>query len=77
MTEYIIIVALIAIGTIGVVTAFGDQIRNLFGHSADALGGATDITTTQPNQAGLQKNLSNFAGAEEGGGGTRSSSTGQ
>jgi len=37
MTEYIIIVALIAIAAIGVVTIFGDNIRRLFGTSADAL----------------------------------------
>jgi Flp pilus assembly pilin Flp len=36
MTEYIIIVALIAIAAIGVVTLFGDQIRNLFTSSEPA-----------------------------------------
>ncbi len=40
MTEYIIIVALIAIAAIGVVTIFGDNIRDLFGASASALSGA-------------------------------------
>ncbi len=39
MTEYIIIVALIAIAAIGVVTLFGNNIRALFGASADALAG--------------------------------------
>ncbi len=39
MTEYIIIVALIAIAAIGVITLFGDNIRKLFGMSADALSG--------------------------------------
>ncbi len=39
MTEYIIIVALIAIAAIGVITLFGDNIRKLFGMSADALAG--------------------------------------
>jgi len=39
MTEYIIIVALIAIAAIGVITLFGDNIRRLFGMSADALAG--------------------------------------
>ena len=42
MTEYIIIVALIAIAAIGVVTLFGEQIRDLFGQSAAALSGSTD-----------------------------------
>jgi pilus assembly protein Flp/PilA len=44
MTEYIIIVALIAIAAIGVVTLFGDNIRKLFGMSADALAGQTSVT---------------------------------
>ena len=42
MTEYIIIVALIAIAAIGVVTLFGEQIRDLFGQSAAALSGSTN-----------------------------------
>ena len=37
MTEYIIIVALIAIAAIGVVSLFGDNIRKLFATSANAL----------------------------------------
>lgn len=44
MTEYIIIVALIAIAAIGVITLFGDNIRKLFGGSADALAGNTSVT---------------------------------
>ena len=43
MTEYIIIVALIAIAAIGVVTLFGDNIRKLFGASADALAGNSTV----------------------------------
>lgn len=39
MTEYIIIVALIAIGTIAMVTVFGDNLRALFGASSNALVG--------------------------------------
>ena len=39
MTEYVIIVALIAVAAIGVVTAFGDNVRNLFASSTDALAG--------------------------------------
>jgi Flp pilus assembly pilin Flp len=44
MTEYIIIVALIAIAAIGVITLFGDNIRALFGQSANALAGETTVT---------------------------------
>lgn len=43
MTEYIIIVALIAIAAIGVITLFGDNIRKLFGASAAALAGEASV----------------------------------
>ena len=39
MTEYIIIVALIAIAAIAVITFFGQNLRALFSASANALGG--------------------------------------
>lgn len=39
MTEYIIIVAVVAILSIGIVLKFGDQIREWFVGSGDALGG--------------------------------------
>ena len=39
MTEYIIIVALIAIAAIAVITFFGQNLRALFAASANALGG--------------------------------------
>jgi Flp pilus assembly pilin Flp len=42
MTEYIIIVALIAIASIAVVTIFSDQIRSLFAGSARQLSGDAD-----------------------------------
>ena len=45
MTEYIIIVALIAIAAIGVITLFGNNIRRLFGASADALAGEVDVSS--------------------------------
>jgi Flp pilus assembly pilin Flp len=44
MTEYIIIVALIAIAAIGIITLFGDNIRRLFGMSADALSGLSNVS---------------------------------
>ena len=43
MTEYIIIVALIAIAAIGVVTIFGDNIRKMFGASVNALAEPVDV----------------------------------
>jgi Flp pilus assembly pilin Flp len=43
MTEYIIIVALVAISAIAAVTIFGDDVKSLFGMSADALSGDTEV----------------------------------
>jgi Flp pilus assembly pilin Flp len=63
MTEYIIIVALIAIAAIGIITLFGDNIRRLFGMSADALAGDDNITnrnTTKANDQLTNKNMKNF-----------------
>jgi Flp pilus assembly pilin Flp len=42
MTEYIIVVALIAIAAIGVVTMFGGNMRALFGAATAALAGDTN-----------------------------------
>jgi pilus assembly protein Flp/PilA len=69
MTEYIIIVALIAIAAIGVITLFGDDIRNLFGMSADALAGETSVEkrTTKSKGAALEKKkLSNATKENDG-----------
>ena len=38
-TEYILIVVLVAILSIGIITIFGDSIRDLFRVSAEQLGG--------------------------------------
>ena len=65
MTEYIIIVALIAIAAIGIYTIFGDTIRGqmssmtseLAGDSA-AAGGRTAITTSTADQATAEQNRS-------------------
>jgi Flp pilus assembly pilin Flp len=50
MTEYIIITALIAIAAIGAITLFGDNIKKLFGASADALAGETDVKSNARNR---------------------------
>lgn len=62
MTEYIIIVALIAIAAIGVITLFGDNLRRLFGASAEALAGNDNVTNSGSTaaQSTVRKNLSNF-----------------
>ena len=64
MTEYIIIVALIAIGAIFVVTVFGDNIRALFGSSANALQGqstsTTDLGGTEVSEDDVKRDLKTF-----------------
>lgn len=67
MTEYIIIVALIAIAAIAVFTFFGDVVRGQVGGMAAELGGGTADTTivesgvTGANTAGKQtKSLKDF-----------------
>ncbi len=69
MTEYIIIVALVAIAAVGIVTTYGNDIRALFGASVDILGGqtsATPRTVTAGFQGQGTKNLRNFATGEGG-----------
>jgi pilus assembly protein Flp/PilA len=63
MTEYIIIVALVAIGTIGVVTVFGGNIRALFGASANALIGesSSDLKGEEVGEDHVKRDLKNFA----------------
>jgi pilus assembly protein Flp/PilA len=63
MTEYIIIVALIAIAAIGVITLFGDNIRKLFGMSSDALAGETTVIQRAQKSTGdtiEKKAMKNF-----------------
>ena len=54
MTEYILIVSLVAIATIGIVSLFGDNVRRLFAMSADALAGGDNIRNA--NQANAVAN---------------------
>jgi pilus assembly protein Flp/PilA len=64
MTEYIIIVALIAIAAIGVVTIFGDNIRDLFAGATNALSGDTKVTVNSEKARDTHtksKTLKNFA----------------
>ena len=63
MTEYIIIVALVAIAAIGVITVFGDNIRRMFGNAADSLGGNTAMSYSYSSAAGkatANKGLAGF-----------------
>ena len=62
MTEYIIIVALIAIAAIAVYSFFGDTVRTQVGNMAKELGGSagTDtVSTTAPTNG--KKGLDDFS----------------
>ena len=63
MTEYIIIVALIAISAIGVVSIFGDNIRKIFGASVNALANSATSNTgaKKAGDSSGRKNIVNFA----------------
>ena len=59
MTEYLIIVALIAVAAIGVVTVFGRDIRELFSGTTDSLSG--NSSTNNSKKATVKnKNLKTF-----------------
>jgi len=70
MTEYIIIVALIAVGAIGVYQAFGDVVRGQTSVAASTLagqasGGARGVVTAggnKSNSTGVTRDLKNFEG---------------
>ena len=72
MTEYIIIVALIAIAAITVVMLFGDNIRALFATSDNALAGNESTDTNTRQATGMDydhRNMKTFANGSSGGGG--------
>ena len=60
MSEYLIIVALIAIAAIGVVTVFGRDIRELFSGTTDSLAGNQAQNTAVKAQVRQNKSLRNF-----------------
>ena len=71
MTEYIIIVALIAIAAIGVVTLFGNNLRRIFGTANDALAGeqnketGADYYTLTIRDHGFNANLGKAANQDD------------
>jgi Flp pilus assembly pilin Flp len=60
MSEYLIIVALIAIAAIGVVTVFGRDIRELFSGTTDSLAGNQASNTARKATVKSNKSLKNF-----------------
>ncbi len=72
MTEYIIIVALIAIAAITVISLFGDNIRALFATADNALAGNENSDTNTHEAAGEHydhRSLKTFADPGASGGG--------
>jgi Tfp pilus assembly protein PilV len=51
MTEVIVIVFLVGVGTIGVVGLYGDNIRTLFGSSSEAVAGNSSVGNTASEAA--------------------------
>jgi len=68
LTEYIIIVALVAVAGIGIVNIFGNQLRNQFNTIVKAMAGSTTASVESlAGKAGTeanQKNLSTYAGSK-------------
>ena len=68
LTEYIIVVALVAVAGIGIVNLFGNQLRNQFNAIVRAMAGSTTGTVESlAGKAGTeanQKNLSTYAGSK-------------
>ena len=60
MSEYLIIVALIAIAAIGVVTVFGRDIRELFSGTTDSLAGNQATNTARKATVKANKSLKTF-----------------
>lgn len=63
MTEYIVVVALVAVAAIGVVTLFGDNVRKIFGASVDALAGTAveDTGAKGQGRTASERDLRDFA----------------
>lgn len=68
LTEYIIVVALVAIAAIGIVNIFGNQLRNQFHTIVKAMAGSqTSAVESLADKAGTeanQKTLSTYAGSK-------------
>jgi pilus assembly protein Flp/PilA len=60
LSEYLIIVALVAIAAIGVVTVFGRDIRELFAGTTDSLAGNQASNTAKKATVKANKNLKTF-----------------
>ena len=68
LTEYIIVVALVAIAGIGIVNVFGNQLRNQFHAIVKAMAGSetgkVESLAPSAGKEANQKNLSTYAGSK-------------
>ncbi len=68
LTEYIIIVALVAIAAIGITNLFGNQLRNQFATIIAAMSGSSkdkvESLADKADGEANQKNLSNYAASK-------------
>jgi Flp pilus assembly pilin Flp len=68
LTEYIIVVALVAIAAIGVVNIFGNQLRNQFATIVTAMSGSSqakvESLSADAKKEANRKTLSDYAGSK-------------
>lgn len=60
MAEYLIIVVVIAVLTIAIATKFGDQIRELFGASGEAMSGNERAVDNKMSGAEVDRGISDL-----------------
>lgn len=68
LTEYIIVVALVAVAAIGIVNIFGNQLRNQFSAIVSAMSGSSQgkvkSLKAEAERQTNQKTLSDYAGSK-------------
>jgi Flp pilus assembly pilin Flp len=67
MSEYLIILALVAIATIGAVIFFADNVREQISNLAEEIGGADALVEVQDDAAAVKatRDLSDFVDSDE------------
>lgn len=67
LTEYIVVVALVAVAAIGVVSVFGKDIRELFAAATGSMAGETSTSNKAKRANVKEKGLSNFGNTTKSG----------
>ncbi len=60
LTEYILIVAMVAIASIAIIGIWGNQIRDLFATSSDQLGGGSKSIELKDTSGSIDKGLNDL-----------------